>query len=150
MQRNRLAGWMILPLALAAVVLTSACGTAAPTTASATTKPVKVEKVDGSPISRIILTDQAAKRLDLRTEEIRDIQQGDAKRAMPYAAIVYDLKGGAWAYTATEPLTFVRQAVSVDKIQGNVAYLKDGPPAGTQVVTVGVAELYGAEFGVGK
>jgi hypothetical protein len=148
MQRNHY--WLILSLALTTTMLLSACASGTSSTSSAT-KPVKVEKVDGSPVSRIILTDQGAKRLDLRTEEIRDIQEGGAaRRAMPYAAIVYDLKGAAWAYTATEPLTYVRQGVTVDTIKGNVAYLKDGPPPGTQVVTVGVAELYGAEFGVGK
>jgi hypothetical protein len=30
-----------------------------------------------------------------------------------------------------------------------MAILKDGPPAGTVVASVGVAELYGTEFKVG-
>jgi hypothetical protein len=30
-----------------------------------------------------------------------------------------------------------------------VAVLSSGPPVGTRIVTVGVAELFGTEFGVG-
>jgi hypothetical protein len=43
-------------------------------------------------------------------------------------------------------LTFVRHALEVEAIEGNEAILSEGPPAGTLVVTVGTAELYGAEF----
>ena len=46
------------------------------------------------------------------------------------------------------PLTFVREGVVIERIKGDHAYLKEGPPAGTQVVTVGVPELYGTEVGV--
>ena len=34
-------------------------------------------------------------------------------------------------------------------IDGDVAVLSSGPPVGTRIVTVGVAELFGTEFGVG-
>jgi len=44
---------------------------------------------------------------------------------------------------------FVRTQVRVDRIDGDVALLLDGPPSGTSVVTVGLAELFGAETGVG-
>jgi hypothetical protein len=37
----------------------------------------------------------------------------------------------------------------VDRVDGGTAYLRAGPAVGTMVVTVGVPELYGAEFGVG-
>ena len=43
----------------------------------------------------------------------------------------------------------VRDGVVVELIEGDNAYLKEGPPAGTLVVTVGVSELYGTEEGVG-
>ena len=48
-----------------------------------------------------------------------------------------------------EPLTFVRHRVVIDKIDRGLAVLQDGPAVGTKVVTVGAAELYGAESGVG-
>lgn len=149
MQRHH--RWLIAALTVAATLLLSACAQKAPAT-TAKAKPATVEKITGSSISRVVLTDEATKRIDLQTEAIGDRQEGGTKRrVMPYAAIIYDKAGNTWAYTpAAEPRTFVRESVSVDSITGDVAYLKDGPAVGTRVVTVGVAELYGAEFGVGK
>ena len=61
-----------------------------------------------------------------------------------------DLNGETWTYTNPEPLVFVRHRVTVEYISGDLAVLLDGPPAGTSVVTVGAAELFGAELGVGR
>jgi hypothetical protein len=72
------------------------------------------------------------------------------RNVIPYAAVVYDVKGGSWVYTQAAPLNFVRHQVSVDYIDDDEVVLSKGPPAGTAVVTVGVAELFGSEFGVGK
>ena len=69
---------------------------------------------------------------------------------IPYSAVIYGLNGETWVYTNPEPLTFVRQPITVDHIEGGLAYLSDGPPLGSDVVMVGVAELYGADTGVGK
>ena len=69
---------------------------------------------------------------------------------VPYAAVIYGLNGETWAYTSPEPLTFVRHLISIDYIEGDLAVLSEGPPAGTAVVTVGAVELFGAEFGIGK
>jgi hypothetical protein len=38
--------------------------------------------------------------------------------------------------------------VTIKEVQDNVATLSAGPPAGTQVVTVGAIELWGAELGI--
>jgi hypothetical protein len=143
--------WLIGSLMIATTLLLSACAQKAPVAASKS-KPATLEKIAGSDISRVVLTDDAARRIDLHTEPISDVQDGATRRrAMPYSAIIYDKAGNTWAYTAAaEAGAFVRVSVSVDSINGTVAYLKDGPAAGTQVVTVGVAELYGAEVGVGK
>ena len=43
----------------------------------------------------------------------------------------------------------MRTAVDVDAIEGDSVRLKSGLAAGATVVTVGLAELYGAETGVG-
>ena len=75
---------------------------------------------------------------------------GEKRKIIPYAAVLYDAKGNAWVYTNPEPLVFVRQPIQIDTIVGNEVLLVDGPPAGTAVVTVGGAELFGTEFGVGK
>jgi hypothetical protein len=75
---------------------------------------------------------------------------GAARKIIPYAAVIYDLQGKTWMYTSPEALTFVRQAISVDYIEGDNVVLTDGPAVGTAVVTVGVAELYGTDTGIGK
>jgi hypothetical protein len=60
------------------------------------------------------------------------------------------LHGETWAYTSPESLTFIRQLITIDSIEGDMAILSNGPAIGTQVATVGVAELYGADTGIGK
>ena len=68
------------------------------------------------------------------------------KLTVPYGAILYDSSGKAWVYTNPEPLVYVRQSITVQRINGDVAVLTDGPPAGTVVVTTGAEELLGTEF----
>jgi hypothetical protein len=51
-------------------------------------------------------------------------------------------------YAVTEPLVYVRKAIVVDRFENGEAVLSRGPAAGTEVVSVGVAELIGSEFGV--
>jgi hypothetical protein len=77
--------------------------------------------------------------------------QGTQGKVVPYSSVIYDVRGGTWVYTK-EPnaLAFVRQSITIDYIEGDMAFLADGPPAGTEVVTVGGAELYGAETGGSK
>jgi hypothetical protein len=70
-------------------------------------------------------------------------------KVVPYAAVIYGVHGETWVYTNPEPLTFVREPIVIDFIEGDLAVLTQGPPAGTDVVTVGGAELYGAEHGIG-
>jgi hypothetical protein len=72
------------------------------------------------------------------------------RKVVPYSAVIYDLSGATWTYTRPVALTFVRYRISVDYIEGNVAILSDGPTAGTEVVSVGATELFGAESKVGK
>lgn len=109
--------------------------------------PAQVEPVAGTQLKRIRLTSNAAQRLDVQTAEVR--QELSGKKIIPYASVVYDLKGATWVYTNPEPLTYVRHSVTVELIRGEDVYVTDGPPAGTPIVVVGVAELYGAEKGVG-
>ncbi len=75
---------------------------------------------------------------------------GTQRSVAPYAAVIYGLQGDTWLYTNPEPMTYVREPVTIDYIDGELAVLAEGPPAGTVVVTAGAAELYGTEFGVGK
>ena len=57
-------------------------------------------------------------------------------------------EGGTWVFTEPEPNSFLRRRVTVREIAGDEAVLSDGPEAGTEVVTVATAELYGAEEGL--
>ena len=107
-------------------------------------EPFQLEPIEGSDFQRVILTEKAAQRLDIQTAPIRD------GNVIPYAAVLYGLNGETWAYTNPEPLVFVRQSIVIDHIEGDSAFLSDGPDTGTAVVTIGVAELYGAEVGVSK
>jgi multidrug efflux pump subunit AcrA (membrane-fusion protein) len=147
-RRNRL---MVLAGALMiAGLLLAACGQTSSATAGKVA-PAKVEKINGTELNRVVLTEKAAQRLDIQTAPVREEQiNGAQRKVIPYAAVVYDLQGKTWAYTNPEPLTFVRQAVTVDYIEGDNVVLVDGPPAGTTVVTVGVPELYGTDTGIGK
>ncbi len=82
--------------------------------------------------------------------ELTLVSNGAQHKAVPYAALIYGLHGETWVYTRPEPLVFIRHPVTVDYIDGDQAILSEGPPAGTEVVTVAGAELYGAETGVSK
>ena len=119
--------------------------------AAAADEPAKVEPVEGSDgLFQVTLTAQAAERIDLQTAVVRTESEGAAERAIvPYSAIVYETDGETWVYASTDDLSFVREHVSVQEIDGDRAILSEGPPAGTEVVTVGVAELFGAEHGIG-
>jgi len=140
--------WMMVILIMAALPLT-AC--AQKPTGVSTEKPAVVETIEGSEFKRVKLTEKAAERLGIQTVAVRGEEvNGSQRLVVPYAAVIYGLHGETWVYTNGEPLVFVRQAIDVESIDGDVAVLLDGPPAGTAVVTVGGVELYGAETGVSK
>ncbi len=109
--------------------------------------PSLVEKINGSKLHKITLTQKAADRLGVKTGVMTLASGGGL--AAPYAALVYDIYGDAWVYTNPSPLVYQREKVDVASISGGLASLKSGPAAGTTVVVVGAAELYGAESGVG-
>lgn len=139
---------LTLAAVLAGLSLSSDPGTAAESAGGS--EPAHVEEVEGSALSRVILSEKAAERLDIQTEAVRNEQIGGAPRkVIPYGAVLYDAHGKTWAYTNPEPLTFVRAEIVVDRIEGDHAFLTEGPDAGTAIVKVGVAELFGTEYGVG-
>jgi len=75
---------------------------------------------------------------------------GSKRLIVPYGSVIYDPQGRTWAYIKTEPLVFIRHRINIDYIDGDEAFLIDGPPAGTEVVTVGAGELSGFENGIGN
>lgn len=141
--RSRRARW--LGVVMVAVLPLAACtGKAANREHDANA--AKVEKIDGSELSRVTLTAAAAKRLDLALATVKAAPVGTE---IPYAAVLYDPDGHTWTFAKVKGLTFERKAITVKKITGDVALLESGPPVGTVVVTQGTNELYGAEIGVG-
>jgi hypothetical protein len=67
---------------------------------------------------------------------------------VPRDTVLYDQDGRTWVYTEPENDVFVRAEIDVVGTDGEDLVLSTGPPPDTLVVTVGVAELYGAELGV--
>ena len=67
-----------------------------------------------------------------------------------WSAVVQDIYGGTWVYEQTAEHVFVRRRVAVPFVVDGWAVLSAGPPSGAKIVTAGVAELFGAEFGFGK
>ena len=108
-------------------------------------EPAKLEPIKGTDVKRVKFSAEGAQRVGLQTAAIRGNGQG---KNLPYAAVIYDPEGNTFTYTSPEPLTFVRQEIEIDRVDGDRVMLSDGPPAGTEVVTVGVAEVYGTEFEV--
>jgi hypothetical protein len=137
-----------LVLIAACVVTLSACGEASSgydyETASHH-EPAKLEPIKGTDVQRVIFDAEGAKRVGLKTAPIRQNGQGTV---IPYDAVIYDADGKTYAYTAPKPLTYVRQEIAIDHVAGDSVMLSDGPPAGTEVVTVGAAQVYGTEFEV--
>ena len=126
----------------------SACGNN-PTSAEKV-EPITLEKIDDTR-NRLILTERAAERLDIQTVAVSETTMDEGNYlVVPYSAIIYDLTGGVWVYVNPAPLTFHREQVSVETIDGDSVLLNDGPAVGTMVVTIGVPELYGSDTGVGK
>jgi hypothetical protein len=131
---------------LAASMSLAGCGQMTEAAAVDEIRPAKVERLEGAQPTRVTLTADAAERLDIQTAEARDGELGGVRRlVIPYAALLYDTEGNTWTYVNSATLAFVRYAVTVDRIEGEQAFLLAGPPSGSRVVTVGAAELYGSE-----
>jgi hypothetical protein len=131
----------ILVLFVFAGLLLAACGPSTSTTEKVA--PSQLEPIEGSDLQRVILTEKAAERIGLETVTASGME-------VPYAAVIYDIEGNTWIYTMPEPLTFVREQIVIDSIEGDTAILAESLASEFNVVTVGVAEIYGTETGVSK
>lgn len=131
----------LLILMMVAALQLAACGPK-PTTVEKI-NPSTLEEIEGSDLKRVILTEKAAERINVQTVPVSGL-------VVPYAAVIYDTEGNTWIYTNPAPLTFVRASVVIDHIEGDQAFLSQGLESDAPIVTVGVAEIYGAETGVSK
>ena len=108
-------------------------------------EPASVEEIKGSDLSRVVLKEDAARRIGLDT--VPTTSRG-GRTVVPESAIWVDVNGDEWVYTNPETLVFVRAQVVVSRYDDGLAYLSDGPAPGTEVASVGVPELIGSEFGI--
>ena len=98
---------------------------------------------DGEGHATVTITKLAAERIGLETVPIE-------RNQIPYAAILYDAQEGQpYVFVNPKGLSFHREDVEIANIDGDTVQLAAGPPAGTQVVTVGVPQIHGAELEYG-
>ena len=149
--------WLVLLTSISGLALLAACSS----TSAKETKPqpAVVQDIAGSDLKQLVLKERAAERLALQTVPVREVNlrprgaidaPPEARLVVPYAAVIYDQFGATWTYVNREPLTYVREPITIDYVSGSQAVLLTGPPPDTLVVTAGAAELYGEETGVGK
>jgi hypothetical protein len=133
-------------LVIGAAAILAGCATATP----AETPPALIKPVAGSQIPQLQLTQRAVQRLGIVTPPVQPSATAgqQAREVIPYSAVVYDHDGSTWTYVNTAADTYQRKPITVTGIDGAVALLSAGPPAGTQVVTVGAAELLGTEYNI--
>ncbi len=136
--------------AAAAIVITglllAACKQNVAEAPSEAVEPATIERLEGINPTKVTLTEDAMRRLDIQTATVSELQVNGVKRkVIPYAAILYDTEGATWTYVSPEPKIYLRHPIKVDFIQGNDVILTDDMPAGTSVVIIGAAELYGSE-----
>lgn len=136
---------VVILLVVAALQLAGCSGTQ--DAGAGSEEPATVEKTDGSEYERVILTQHADDRLAIETEAVSE--QGE-QLVIPYSAVLYGINGETWVYVSPESLNYVRTPITVDVIEGDLAMLTEGPPVGTDVVSVGAQMLLGAGTGVGK
>jgi hypothetical protein len=105
----------------------------------ATLKPIEGK---GDDAKLVTFTAEAAARSHVQTARVR---RDGAGVVVPYASLIYDEEGKTFVFTSPKRLSFVRAAVTVKRVGGDRVLLSKGPPPGTAVVTVGTAEVYGAE-----
>ena len=107
-------------------------------------EPAHLESTGPEQPPRIILTEEAQQRLQLVTSLVRP---HGTDVSVDHAALVYDKEGKPSVFTVIGPLTYLRAAVAIKEVnENNVVILSSGPPAGTEVVTVGAIELWGTEL----
>jgi hypothetical protein len=155
--------WLVAGLVAVGLSLAGcSSGHAATGTEVDTTAESKVQELPGTDVKQVTLTERAAQRLGIKTFTVASPVSGAAAAGapttpgivvVPYSAVLYAADGSTWVYAVPQRLTYVRQMVTVQVVQGadgDQAVLSHGPPAGTTIVSTGVVELYGTEIGLGE
>ena len=96
----------------------------------------------------VTLTQEGADRISIATGSVT--RAGGGRKAIPYAALLYEKDGSAFVYTNPEGLKYVRAHIEVDRVAGDRVLLSEGPAVGTKVVTTGAPQVHGAELEYGE
>jgi len=91
-----------------------------------------------------------ALRLGQRVGVTLPLRSAEPAVVVPWSAVVYDADGGSWVYERVAPNTYARRRVQIAAVVGAEVALHGDALAGREIASVGVAELFGAEFGAGK
>lgn len=139
-------------LLLAVALGAGACAAQGESLGEASNSSYQVKPIAGTSLNRVILSPAGYQRVGIVVVPLRpaasSAKGSPGETQVPTSAVWYDAHGRTWVYVSVAPRTFVRSAVVVARYAGQVAVLSRGPAAGTRVVKVGAAELYGAEQGV--
>ncbi len=138
MERKRL--WLTGGLLVVALA-TTGCAKASGSSEAGGDPAAKLVEVEGSDLPQVVIDDRAESRIGL--------EMAPAGATIPYAALIYGADGTTYVYTQPKEHTYQRTAVQVADIAGDQVRLDSGPSAGEQVVTVGSAQLFGVEQGIG-
>jgi len=115
--------------------------------APANIEPSSRIEYSGPAVHRVRLTAERAEQLGIKTAPVREeTVSGRMRKVIPAAAVIRDQRGNTWTFKSPDSLVFVRERISVDNFEGDLAILSDGPPVGAAVVTVGASELFSDEF----
>lgn len=135
--------WMVVALGIAGLQLL-ACRQKPD--APANLDPARVEYT-GQALHRVRLTAKRAAELGIKTAPVREEKiSGKLRKVVPATAVIHDQYGNTWTFKSPDILVFVKERISVDNIDGDLAILADGPPVGTAVVTAGAAALLSDQF----
>ena len=137
----------ILVFVTSLTLLVGACAQSAEHEAANDERLAHLEDIAGSDVKRITMSEDAVERIGVQTVPVAAADGGRIK--VPSATLLYDQTGRTWVFTEPEHDVFVREEVKIIGTNGEDTILSTGPTADTPVVTVGVAELYGTELGVG-
>jgi hypothetical protein len=132
----------LIGLACVAVLILTGCGGTISDEYVIEHQPYSLEPIEGEDVLRVTLTEAAVAHAGIETAPV---ERRGSRLMVPYDAVYLDAHGEFWVYTNPEPLVFVRASIEIARETSTQAILSDGPPAGTEVVTVGVPELYGSE-----
>jgi len=106
-------------------------------------QPYTVEGPEDAAIKRVKMEDATAALLPV---ELATVRERGNRKVVPHNAVIYNPDGGSFVYTKPRAETYIRAPIEIVRVHGDDATLSKGPPAGTEIVTTGSAELLATEY----